>query len=342
MQNFEKNGLSSDEIHVINMLGEPSYISHKEMAFFCPKCNPPHHKPKLFVNRKELKYHCFVCGFVGVGVQSLAKKLRYKGTSINSIKNEDLISSLENIMHLKSNTKEDEVAQMPRGLVNIIENKVLCYPAIEYLNKRDILEDDIFKLRILYSYINDESFSLRGRVVFPSFDSEGKFNYLVARATWEKPENSEFYLKYKQGPENMSVYDIIFNELNIDWNYPIVITEGPFDAARIFNAIPLLGKKLTIKHKLFKEILKRDQPVIVALDPDAKKEQVDLCNLLKFYDISDVRYVDFPKDKDAGSLSRSEINDHLLNSSIFIDISDLDLAKRIENGFEISTQTSIF
>ena len=62
----------------------------------------------------------------------------------------------------------------------------------------------------------------------PSFNEDGYCNYFIARTY------TDDWLDYKN-PEASK--DIIFNDLLMDWNEPITIVEGVFDAikSRKFN-----------------------------------------------------------------------------------------------------------
>ena len=93
--------------------------------------------------------------------------------------------------------------------------------------------------------------------------------------------NSKF--KYKNPPMSK---DTVAFELFINWNEPIVLVEGVFDAITIRNnSIPLLGKfpsKTLVKRLVEKQVKK----IYVALDEDAKKDAVKLSKFLMDYGIS--------------------------------------------------------
>jgi hypothetical protein len=80
--------------------------------------------------------------------------------------------------------------------------------------------------------------------------------------------------------------DTIGFELFINWNEPIVLCEGIFDAIAIRNnAIPLFGKfpsKTLVKRLVEKKVKK----IYVALDEDAKKDAIKLSKFLMDYGIS--------------------------------------------------------
>ena len=63
----------------------------------------------------------------------------------------------------------------------------------------------------------------------------------------------------------------------INWNSPLVLCEGPFDAIAIKrNAIPLLGKN--IQTNLMKKIVSsKVEKIYIALDSDALKSSLKFC-----------------------------------------------------------------
>jgi len=74
--------------------------------------------------------------------------------------------------------------------------------------------------------------------------------------------------------------DIIPFELYINWNIPLILCEGPFDAIAIKrNVIPLLGKN--IQQNLMKKIVMSSvEKIYIALDRDAQKQALDFCERL--------------------------------------------------------------
>lgn len=99
---------------------------------------------------------------------------------------------------------------------------------------------------------------------------------------------------------------IIFNELYIDWDEDVVLTEGIFDAIVAGkNSIPILGSSLKETSKLFKSIIINDTPVYVALDKDAEKKASILIDNLVKYGI-EVYKVDISPYNDVGEMSREE------------------------------------
>ena len=97
-------------------------------------------------------------------------------------------------------------------------------------------------------------------------------NYFVSRTIHEDET-------YKHKNPKVSK-DIIGFESFINWNEPITLVEGAFDAITArYNAIPLFGK--TLSSSLKEKILLRTPPkVIVALDNDAKYDALYISNYL--------------------------------------------------------------
>ena len=119
-----------------------------------------------------------------------------------------------------------------------------------------------------------------------------QLNYFLARDIFP---NSKF--KYKNPPMSK---DTVCFEMFINWNEPIVLVEGVFDAIAIRNnAIPLLGKFLS-KTLLKKLAEKQPKEVYVALDNDAKKDAIKLVKFLMDSGIN--TYLLEMKDKDPSEL----------------------------------------
>ena len=99
-----------------------------------------------------------------------------------------------------------------------------------YLKRRGIGGIDI--LRYSMGYCSSNGYA--NRIIIPSYDADGKLNYFIARDMFP---NSK--LKYKNPPMSK---DTVCFEMFVNWNEPIVLCEGVFDAFRQKKRIPLLGK----------------------------------------------------------------------------------------------------
>ncbi len=223
-----------------------------EIAYCCPFCN--HHKPKLQINVETQQWHCWVCDAKGKSVFSLAKKLK----AAKSIYQE-LEAIYKNSKFSKSKYVKDSFVKLPEEYIPMafLKSDSLSYGhAKKYLNKRGITEEDIIKYSIGYCVDGDYG----GRIIVPSYDSNGNLNYFVARSFYNSP------LKYKNPP---SPKDTIIFDMYINWNMPVILCEGVFDAMAIKkNAVPLLGK--TVQDTLLKNLINNTKEVIVCLDADAQ------------------------------------------------------------------------
>jgi DNA primase len=109
-------------------------------------------------------------------------------------------------------------------------------------------------------------------IIIPSYDENGQLNFFTGRTYY-----SDRSFKHKNPKVSK---DIIGFDLLINWNEPITIVEGAFDAIAVKrNAIPLFGKKLmdTLKTKMIEKQIKR---VNIALDKDAINDALDICQYL--------------------------------------------------------------
>ena len=172
------------------------------------------------------------------------------------------------------------------GKITIADKRALCY-----LQNRGLGKGDILKYKI--GYCSEGEYE--GRIIVPSFDSEGYVNYFIARTF------NDHWMRYKN--PNVS-RDIIFNELNIDWDSDVILVEGVFDAIFAGNAVPLLGSTLREESRLFQNLIKNDSSVVVALDADAEKKASRIIDTLRKYDI-EVWKVDLPDNRDIADLGSS-------------------------------------
>jgi len=239
-----------------NILGKSHKRARGNHAFNCPFCN--HRKPKLEINMQTTEegknfWECWVCQTRGQSIRSLLKQLKTpqsqaaeilkylpKGTYID-YKGEQSVELPEEYQSLYEASKESVIANIVRT----------------YLYERGLTDNDIIKYSIGYATTGN----FGGRVIIPSYSQSNQLNFFVAR-TFDGN-----YFKYKN-PEASK--DIVFFENLINWNQPIILCEGVFDAMAIRrNAIPILGK--SISDALYKRILTSTlTDIYIALDDDAQ------------------------------------------------------------------------
>jgi DNA primase len=286
-----------------NVLG-PAYRTNNEFLFKCPYCD--HHKRKFSVNLDKGYYKCWVCDTRG---KNLYRVVRRFGTNLDKSQWRELTSEinfdkLEDLFEAK--VEEKQILELPQGFVSLANTDVppTGFAARNYLKKRGISKEDIVWWKM--GYCSEGEYE--GRVIVPSFDEEGDLNYFVSRSY-----NSAFYPKYKNPPASKNV---IFNDLFVDWSSDIVLVEGVFDAIIAGrNAVPILGSTLNQHSALLRKIVKEDAGVYVALDPDAKKKELEIIRTLLDFDI-EVRKVDIGDTADVGSMSKEEFHKTLQNATL--------------------------
>lgn len=190
---------------------------------------------------------------------------------------------------------EDNEFYLPDGFKPIRNTDENAKDAIEYLKNRGI-SDNIIKAYNIGYIGNDQTvhFSLRNRVVIPSYDAFDGLNYWVGRDYTGKNK-----VRYKNPKAEKTQF--IFNEGKINWYEPITLVEGPFDHIVVPNSIPLLGKSLGTEYLLYKTLIKRSHSFVnVFLDDDAIVNAKKIYKLLENSELKDrVRLIDCPAGYDA-------------------------------------------
>ena len=224
-------------------------------VFHCPSCN--HHKKKLTFNLITQQFQCWVCNFKGNRAYQLLKKAKSPGSTYSTLK------EIDNQYNFKQKIvkKQESTFNLPEGVQPLISSSaILSRHALHYLDQRGISQQDIVKYNIHYSEQGD----LKNMVVIPSYDANGMINYYVGRSF-----DKNAYIKHKLAP---TTKDIIGFEMYINWDLPLILCEGAFDAMTIKrNAIPLFGKKISTT--LMKKIIEsKVEKIYLALDEDALKD----------------------------------------------------------------------
>jgi len=274
-----------------NVLGA-SYRSNNEFLFHCPYCN--HHKKKMSINIDKGYFKCWTCDTRG---KNLYRIIRKYGTHNHKSQWRDITGTvdyekLEDLFAEK--VEEKQILDMPEGFVSLANKDIppTGFAARNYLRKRGITKQDIVWWKMGYC----SSGEYEGRVVIPSFDDEGDLNYFISRSYDKKA-----YPKYKNPPASKN---IIFNDLFMDWSSDIILVEGVFDAVVAGrNSVPLLGSTLNQNSVLLQKIVKEDAGVYIALDPDARKKELEIIKTLLDFDI-EVWKVNIGENEDVGSMSK--------------------------------------
>lgn len=261
---------------VESVLGKGTPTSKGNYAFKCPFCS--HHKNKLEVSlrttaKKENFWHCWVCDTKGKTIRTLFKQAK---ATPDKFKDLNLLIQPTNVEDIVST----EALALPAEFIAFNDHSTFVTDriaqieskhALRFLKKRGVTMDDILKYNI--GFCKEGSYV--GRVIIPSYDANGILNYFVARAYKDSDR------KYKNPP--VASKEVIGLELYINWDAPIILCEGMFDAITIKrNVIPLLGKVL--HNKLMEKLVKSSvDRIYIALDNDAKKDALKHAEKLMSY-----------------------------------------------------------
>ena len=251
-------------VNLVNsVLGEGKRTARGNQSYYCPFCN--HHKQKLEVNFTENKkgynpWHCWVCGKKGKTIKVLFKQL--KSTPDKFL---ELSKLVKNGIDIEETISYEQV-ELPKEYKSILGNTdIIAKKSFSYLRSRNISKDDILKYNMGYC----DSGKYRNMIIIPSYDENGKLNYFSARSF---DKNS--YIKYRNPDCSRNIIPF---ELFINWDLPIVLCEGAFDAIAIKrNAIPLLGKNMQ-SNLLKKIVISSVKKIYIALDTDAIKQSLNHC-----------------------------------------------------------------
>ena len=275
------------------ILGVGTSLRGNEQAHHCPFCH--HHKKKLQVNLETQQWHCWVCDAKGRKIQTLLKRLQVDSKKIKKvyeIYGDDYIVSTtptdEEKVELRLPSEFKSLLVEPKGL-NPLYRKV-----VQYAKDRGITKEDIIRYNIGYC----DGGIYTNRIIIPSYDRDNRLNYFIARSVF-----SEEKFKYKNPPVSKNV---TMFENQINWQKPITLCEGVFDAMSIKrNAIPLLGKFIpkTLMDNIYKKGVKE---IKILLDKDAQDQALYYVNYFMNNGITVTNIL--PTEKDAGDMGFSEVN----------------------------------
>ncbi len=309
MDNFQILKGLVDE--VFQQKGVPS--SKDNVKYICPFHQSSQEKRKfeLKLGTDENGYNpsqCWVCSNRFKTLRSLFRKLNASKKQMDQL---DILISNNGTREYK---KEYFSGVLPEEYIFLPEapkSNIMARHIRKYLKERGVTNDDIYRLSI--GFCDDGIYD--GRIIIPSYDENGKINLFVGRGI-----DTYSYPKYIY-PEISR--DIIFNDLFINWNEPLILVEGPMDTIAVKrNVIPLLGKSIT-KELMKKIITGKNKKIFIALDGDALKKSLEHCQTLLNYG-KKVYLIEMPKDKDPGEIGFNEFTNMLSMSK------ELDLSKIME------------
>lgn len=246
------------------ILGEPEkvYDTKLQYGYNCPQCGIGQKKGNLEVSLEKHLFHCWSCGDVNNMHGPLGKLIDIYGS-----KKQKKVYNLLQPEEFKPKEKRKDRLRLPEGFT-LFKDSSLIYPvrrqAYNYLKQRGITDEMIEKYGM--GFCDRGKFT--GRVIIPSYDSEGELTYFIARS-W----NPHTKAKYMNPEVEKDI--IIFNESLIDWEKDIYLCEGVFDALFLPNSIAMLGKHMSdlLLNTLYE---KANGNIIICLDADAWQDAVKL------------------------------------------------------------------
>jgi len=280
-------------ILVTNLSGYDNGKTSDEHIHFCPFCH--HHKKKLNINVENQSWHCWVCDAKGRSIYFLLRKLNVSKSELTVIKN---IYGTD-VSKFNTDSKEEKSQLfLPKEFHNLskptIGFKPLFKHAKVYLKNRGLTDEDIIKYNIGYC----EEGLYRGRIIIPSYSESGELNYFIARTFFD---NEDY--KYKNPPVSK---DIIALGNHINWNYPITLVEGIFDAIAVKrNVIPLFGKFIP-KELMDAIFVNKVKHINILLDEDAQEQALRYTDYFRKQGISVTNIK--PSDKDPSEMGFKTIN----------------------------------
>jgi DNA primase len=295
----------ADKIEFLGrVFGQVDVFTKGNVQVKCPKCIEDHRKLGIPMRKRKLAinilksdiFHCWFCGYRGRLIHVLKK---YSSREL-------LIEYIKRFADVQTLTVEDDGkpskkdVKLPRDFRMLATHKDDSDPILRqahrYAKERGFTERELWYFKVGVS--QDDTW--RYRLLFPSFDNNGKINYIVGRSWLPN-------VKYSYWDTEMNKKKIVFNELNIDWKKELTITEGPMDLVKCNdNAIPMLGSDLSRDSLLFAQIVKNDTPILLAMDPDMayKKMPKVIDTILKAG--NKIRVLSFGKYSDVGDMEKQE------------------------------------
>ena len=248
-----------------NVLGKSKRTARGNRSFHCPFCQ--HRKPKLEIKvidspNGENPWQCWVCGTKGRTIASLLKHL-----------NLTRVEAQEILQYVRKGEAQEEAPTQALRLPDEFEPLELAPKSSVYANRvrsylygRGLTDIDFIRYGIGYCM----SGQYEGHIIIPSYSENNVLNYFVARNI-----NPNAYRHYTNPVAKKD--EIICFENLINWNEPIILCEGTFDAIAIRrNAIPLLGQN--ISSALMKKIITSPVPdIYIVLDRDAVRRALKHC-----------------------------------------------------------------
>ena len=248
-----------------------------QIAFDCPACSEEKGlsngdgKGNLEINYNRNMFKCWACQDTNNMHGPVMKLLKKYGTP-KIIRDYLLVKPDADVAIGKE--RVEVLVELPEGYKKLSECTDKDYKSAQakaYLYERGITDEIIKDYEIGYTYRG----KFFNRIIIPSYDSEGKLNYFIAR-WWPKEYNKLKYIN-----PTAEKQEIIFNEYKLNLDATIYLVEGATDHIVTPNSTPLLGKYipeplLELLHDHAKGF------IVIVLDDDAWEDAKNLYRKLNF------------------------------------------------------------
>lgn len=247
-----------------------------QYQFNCPWCadekGAVDNKYNLEVSFAIGKYHCWSCGSAG----PLSRLIWARGgkelvSEYFSLINEIKESQYYNLEMFKDNGDmfNEIYLKLPKTFTKIDLLSCKDKELKAYLEKRKITQGIIDYYNIGVTTWDEEDWTWRNRIIFPSYNSLGELNYFVGRTYRSKDKRN----KYKNCDADKN--KIILHEDKIQWDADIYLVEGAIDCIYYPNSIGLMGKFLNNKMEVYNKLRERaNGNIIICLDADTTMDEV--------------------------------------------------------------------
>ena len=136
-----------------------------------------HHKPKLQINTKTQKWHCWISNQGGHNLFQLFKKLKASREQFDELA--DIVGKPRQSLSSNRDKVKENIVKLPKEFKPLWNSKdgIIKRHAMNYLKKRGITMGDVIRYNI--GYCEDGVYG--NRIIIPSYNSDGELNYFVGR-----------------------------------------------------------------------------------------------------------------------------------------------------------------
>lgn len=245
-----------------------------QAQYNCPQCadengGVPDGKHNLEVNVFIQKFQCWKCGETDGMKGNIGYLIkRYGSKRLYQEYKEEMLSIRKRSLYTFDEWDEAPIENfetfltLPKTYSKINLKMPLDKRLVAYLKKRKIDQETIDKFSIGYTRWESENPRWSYRIIVPSFDKFGDLNYWVGRDyTGASPQ------KYCNCDADKKA--IVFQDSLINYDAPIYLVEGIFDALRFPNCISLMGKVLVKDSLLYQTLYSQsNSEIVICLDSD--------------------------------------------------------------------------